>query len=207
MQQEAQLGWGIHPAANRDPCNVARKKLRKRVVVALRTGVCTLLGAIGTRRALASPSTLPQASPSDAALQGWRIGSQATRPHRGFAESAAPAPPRQRRRVDVDGVVAATFGLENGGRLPHAVPLRDAVQLLVAAWDEAADWSRYESGHDPRDRGRDRGPPRDWHPPLAPRRFSPEASEIIRQYHAGLRPPPPPKPHERFGNSDEDVAR
>ena len=126
----------------------------------------------------------------------------------GFAESAgAPAPPRQRRRVDVDGVVAATFGLENGGRLPHAVPLRDAVQLLVAAWDEAADWSRYESGHDPRDRGRDRGPPRDWHPPLAPRRFSPEASEIIRQYHAGLRPPPPPKPHERFGNSDEDVAR
>ena len=73
----------------------------------------------------------------------------------------APAPPRQRRRVDVDGVVAATFGLENGGRLPHAVPLRDAVQLLVAAWDEAADWSRYESGHDPRDRGRDRGPPRD----------------------------------------------
>ncbi len=134
----------------------------------------------------------------------WQPGDA---PASGMAESAAPAPPRQRRRVDVDGVVAATFGLENGGRLPHAVPLRDAVQLLVAAWDEAADWSRYESGHDPRDRGRDRGPPRDWHPPLAPRRFSPEASEIIRQYHAGLRPPPPPKPHERFGNSDEDVAR
>ena len=130
----------------------------------------------------------------------WQPGDA---PASGFAESAAPAPPRQRRRVDVDGVVAATFGLENGGRLPHAVPLRDAVQLLVAAWDEAADWSRYESGHDPRDRGRARGPPRDWHPPLAPRRFSPEASEIIRQYHAGLRPPPPPKPHERFGNSDE----
>lgn len=143
--------------------------------------------------------------PSDALLGNcsmahWQPGDAPT-------SGDAPAPPRQRRRVDVDGVVAATFGLENGGRLPHAVPLRDAVQLLVAAWDEAADWSRYESGHDPRDRGRDRGPPRDWHPPLAPRRFSPEASEIIRQYHAGLRPPPPPKPHERFGNSDEDVAR
>ena len=35
--------------------------------------------------------------------------------------------------IDVDGVVAATFGLENGGRLPHAVPLREAVGLLQGA--------------------------------------------------------------------------
>mmetsp|Transcript_8805 Transcript_8805/g.27492 ORF Transcript_8805/g.27492 Transcript_8805/m.27492 type:complete len:127 (+) Transcript_8805:167-547(+) len=105
--------------------------------------------------------------------------------------------------LDVDGIVAATFGLENGGRLPQPVKLRDQVHLLVAAWEEAADWSRYESGVEPRGRQR-AAPPLDWHPPLAPRRFSPEASEIIRQYHAGLRPPPPPKPSERFGDSEED---
>ena len=40
---------------------------------------------------------------------------------------------RAQTPVDVDGVVAATFGLENGGRLPAPVPLREAVGLLVDA--------------------------------------------------------------------------
>ena len=78
-----------------------------------------------------------------------------------------------------------------------------AVGAQVDAWEEAADWSRYEQEVDPRDRG-GTAPHLDWHPPLAPRRFSAEASEIIRAYHSGLRPPPPPKPSERFGNSDDD---
>ena len=107
--------------------------------------------------------------------------------------------PRRPRTLDVDGTIAAAFGLENGGVLPAPVPLREAVGLLVDAWDEAADWSRIEAEAEPRERGS--APPlMDWHPPLAPRRFSPESSEIIRAYHAGLRPPPPPKPSERFGD-------
>ena len=107
--------------------------------------------------------------------------------------------PRRPRTLDVDGTIAAAFGLENGGVLPAPVPLREAVGLLVDAWDEAADWSRIEAEAEPRERG-SAPPPMDWHPPLAPRRFSPESSEIIRAYHAGLRPPPPPKPSERFGD-------
>ena len=111
--------------------------------------------------------------------------------------------PRRNSTLDVDGTIAAAFGLENGGRLPAPVPLREAVTLLVDAWDEAADWSRFEAEAGPREKGTS-PPPLDWHPPLAPRRFSPESSEIIRAYHAGLRPPPPPKPSERFGADGQD---
>ena len=75
----------------------------------------------------------------------WRPGDFSGQPK--ATSRRAPA------EIDVDGVVAATFGLENGGRLPHAVPLREAVGLLVDAWEEAADWSRYEQEADPRGRG------------------------------------------------------
>ena len=74
------------------------------------------------------------------------------------ARSSAPGPPRRSSTLDVDGTVAATFGLENGGRLPAPVPLREAVALLVDAWDEAADWSRYEAEAEPRDAGTSRVP-------------------------------------------------
>jgi len=111
----------------------------------------------------------------------------------------ASGPPRRPPTLDVDGTVEATFGLANGGRLPAPVPLREAVGLLVDAWDEAADWNRYEADAEPRASG-ESPPPLGWHPPLAPRRFSESSSEIIRAYHAGIRPPPPPKPSERFGD-------
>ena len=61
--------------------------------------------------------------------------------------------PRRPRTLDVDGTIAAAFGLENGGVLPAPVPLREAVGLLVDAWDEAADWSRIEAEAEPRERG------------------------------------------------------